>query len=243
MDFGLGTYALGFVAGMATLLSPCVLPILPILIASALSRHRWGAAALALGLSLSFALTGTFLATLGASIGLDAGTLRIAAAVLMVVFGLVMVLPPLQRAFARLTAHVGNKSQQALGSVRGEGGFSQFLIGLLLGLVWSPCVGPTLGAATTLAAQGTHLPQIALLMLLFGLGAGLPLLALSTVSGAAMTRVRGSQSLLVWVELSRRGGHNCALKLSPPYVKALSFDFLAFERHAGGILRIHHSTQ
>jgi len=192
MDFGLGTYALGFVAGMATLLSPCVLPILPILIASALSRHRWGAAALALGLSLSFALTGTFLATLGASIGLDAGTLRIAAAVLMVVFGLVMVLPPLQRAFARLTAHVGNKSQQALGSVRGEGGFSQFLIGLLLGLVWSPCVGPTLGAATTLAAQGTHLPQIALLMLLFGLGAGLPLLALSTVSGAAMTRVRGS---------------------------------------------------
>ena len=192
MDFGLGTYALGFVAGMATLLSPCVLPILPILIASALSRHRWGAAALALGLSLSFALTGTFLATLGASIGLDPSTLRIAAAVLMVVFGLVMVLPPLQRAFARLTAHVGNKSQQALGSVRGEGGFSQFLIGLLLGLVWSPCVGPTLGAATTLAAQGTHLPQIALLMLLFGLGAGLPLLALSTVSGAAMTRVRGS---------------------------------------------------
>lgn len=192
MDFGLGTYVLGFLAGMATLLSPCVLPILPILIASALSRHRWGVAALALGLSLSFALTGTLLATLGASIGLEAGTLRVAAAVLMLVFGLVMLLPPLQRTFARITAQLGNRSQQALGSVRGEGGFSQFLIGLLLGLVWSPCVGPTLGAATTLAAQGTHLVQIALLMLVFGLGAGLPLLALSTVSGAAMTRMRGS---------------------------------------------------
>ena len=192
MDFGPGTYALGFLAGMATLLSPCVLPILPILLASALSRHWWGGAMLALGLGLSFALTGTLIATVGASIGLDAATLRTLAASLMVLFGAVMLLPPLQRAFARFTAQLGNKGQQALGAVHGEGGLSQFLIGLLLGLVWSPCVGPTLGAATTLAAQGRNLPQIALLMLLFGLGAGLPLLMLSTVSGAAMVRVRGA---------------------------------------------------
>nr|WP_199044988.1 cytochrome c biogenesis CcdA family protein [Dyella sp. ASV24] len=192
MDFGVGTYALGFLAGMATLLSPCVLPILPILIASALSRHWWGGAMLALGLALSFAFTGTFIATVGASIGLDAGTLRIVAASLMLLFGAVMLLPPLQRAFARVTAQLGNKGQQALGSVHGEGGFSQFLIGLLLGLVWSPCVGPTLGAASTLAAQGRNLTQIALLMLVFGLGAGLPLLVLSTVSGAAVTRMRGA---------------------------------------------------
>jgi|SRR5579859_8060227 len=192
MDFGLGTYALGFLAGAATLLSPCVLPILPILLASALSRHRWGGAMLALGLSLSFAVAGTFLATLGASIGLDASTLRRIAAVLMVLFGLAMLLPSWQRVFARITSRVGNAGQQALGSIRGDGGFSQFLIGLMLGLVWSPCVGPTLGAATTLAAQGQHLSQIALLMAVFGLGAGLPLMALSTVSGASMTRMRGA---------------------------------------------------
>jgi cytochrome c biogenesis protein CcdA len=191
MDFGVATYGLGFLAGMATLLSPCVLPILPLLFASALSRHRWGAAMLALGLALSFALTGTLLATLGAHLGLDMRVVRRAGALLMVLFGLVMLLPFGRELFARAGAHLGNTGQRALGRVRGEGGLSQLAIGLLLGVVWSPCVGPTLGAATTLAAQGKNLGQVALLMMVFGLGAGIPLLALSALPGAAMLRLRG----------------------------------------------------
>ncbi|WP_267224473.1 cytochrome c biogenesis CcdA family protein [Dyella silvae] len=192
MDFGLGTYALGFLAGAATLLSPCVLPILPILIAASISRHRWGSAMLALGLSLSFALSGTLIATLGASAGFAPDTFRRVAAALMVVFGLVMLVPRWQNAFSTVASRVGNLGQQALGTVRGEGWLSQFVIGLLLGLVWSPCVGPTLGAATTLAAQGRNLSQIALLMMVFGLGAGLPLLVLSTASNATFVRMRGA---------------------------------------------------
>jgi cytochrome c-type biogenesis protein len=192
MDFGLGTYVLGFLAGAATLLSPCVLPILPILIASALSRHRLGSSMLALGLSLSFALVGIFIATLGASVGLGANTFREIAAALMVLFGIVMLSSRLQDVFSRWSSRVGSTGQRALGLIKGDGLMSQFLIGLLLGMVWSPCVGPTLGAATTLAAQGKNLGNIALLMMVFGLGAGLPLLALSLVSGASMTRMRSS---------------------------------------------------
>jgi cytochrome c-type biogenesis protein len=192
MDFGLGTYVLGFLAGAATLLSPCVLPILPILIASALSRHRLGSTMLALGLSLSFALVGIFIATLGASIGQGANTFRQVAAALMVVFGIVMLSSRLQDAFSRFSSRIGSTGQRALGFIKGDGLMSQFLIGLLLGMVWSPCVGPTLGAATTLAAQGKNLGNIALLMMVFGLGAGLPLLVLSLVSGASMTRMRHS---------------------------------------------------
>jgi cytochrome c biogenesis protein CcdA len=192
MDFSLGTYALGFLAGAASLLSPCVLPILPILIASALSRSRLGVVALAAGLALSFSIVGIFIATIGVSIGLDPETFRHVAAALMVAFGLVMVIPRLQEAFARITSGVGSGGQKALGNIKGEGPLSQFLIGLLLGLVWSPCVGPTLGAATTLAAQGRDLGHVTLLMAVFGLGAGAPLLVLGTLSNATMMRVRGS---------------------------------------------------
>jgi cytochrome c-type biogenesis protein len=206
MDFGLGTYAVGFLAGAASILSPCVLPILPILIASALSKHRLGTAALALGLALSFAIVGTFIATLGASIGLGAQTLRQVAAVLMVVFGLVMLSPRLQLAFGSISSRIGSSGQQALGSIKGEGLASQFAIGLLLGLVWSPCVGPTLGAASTLAAQGKNLGQIALLMLLFGLGAGLPLLLLGGLSHATMMRIRSSLSSIGHAAKSAMGG-------------------------------------
>ncbi|MFM0339865.1 cytochrome c biogenesis CcdA family protein [Paraburkholderia fungorum] len=196
MDFGAGTYAIGFAAGAASTLSPCVLPLLPILVASALSSHRLGTLALATGLSVSFAAVGIFIATLGASAGLDPETFRRAAAALMIVFGVVMLSARLQQAFARLVWGLSGAGQNALARVRGDGLPGQFCIGLLLGLVWSPCVGPTLGAATTLASQGTDLGHIAVLMVLFGLGAGFPLVVLGAISRATLTRVRGALSSL-----------------------------------------------
>ena len=191
MDFGPGTYVLGFVAGAASVLSPCVLPLIPIVIASALSKHRFGTLALAGGLSLSFAAVGTVLANLGANAGLDPDLFRRVAAALMVVFGIVMLSSRLSATFALLGSRVGNVGQGVLSSFSGDGLASQFGIGLVLGLVWSPCVGPILGAATTLAAQGTHLGQIALLMMVFGLGAGAPLLVLGSTSRTWLLRSRG----------------------------------------------------
>lgn len=190
MDFGIGTYALSFVAGVASVLSPCVLPLIPILIASALSKHRLGALALAAGLGLAFAAVGTVIANLGASMGIDPEPVRQGAAALMVVFGGIMLSARLSAGFALLGSRVSNAGQGALNSLSGNGLASQFAIGLMLGLVWSPCVGPTLGAATTLAAQGSHLGQIALLMIVFGVGAGMPLAVLGTISRASLLRSR-----------------------------------------------------
>lgn len=77
------------------------------------------------------------------------------------------------------------------GGAQGVGLLGQFGIGLLLGAVWSPCVGPTLGAASVLAAQGKDIAQVALTMMLFGLGAAVPLLVLGTLSREVMMAWRG----------------------------------------------------
>jgi cytochrome c-type biogenesis protein len=191
MNFGLGTYALGLLAGALSILSPCVLPLVPVLIGAAVNVHRWGALALGVGLALSFTMVGIFVATLGASLGLDPDTFRTAGAVILAVFGLILLIPRLQDGFARAAGALSNSGNQLLGRITLQGLTGQFVIGALLGVVWSPCVGPTLGAATTLASQGRDLAQISLLMLIFGIGAAAPLVLLGSLSRSSLMKVRG----------------------------------------------------
>ncbi len=191
MNFGPATYGLALIAGALSTLSPCVLPLLPVLIASAVNAHRWGALALGTGLALSFMIVGIFLATLGASLGLDPETFRSIGAVTLAIFGFILLMPKLQDLFAQATSTLSNSGNQLLARVTFGGLPGQFLIGILLGVVWSPCVGPTLGAATTLASQGKNLGQIGLLMLIFGAGAAAPLVLLGSMSRASMMKIRG----------------------------------------------------
>jgi cytochrome c-type biogenesis protein len=134
---------------------------------------------------------GLFIATLGSSLGLDPGALREAGAWILVLFGVVLLSSSLQRRFTTAAAHLSTSGNGVLSRLSTNGWAGQLTLGLVLGLVWSPCVGPTLGAASTLAAQGRNLSQIALLMLLFGLGAGTPLVAVGALSREALLRTRG----------------------------------------------------
>lgn len=158
------------------------MPILPILVAGALAGHRFGLWALAAGLALSFTAVGIFVATVGLSLGIDGAVLHVIAGALLITFGAVMALPPLQRVFSVATGRFAGGGQSLLGRIEGRGWRGQFAVGLLLGVVWTPCVGPTLGAASTLASQGSQLGGVALLMLVFGLGAATPLLAIGALS-------------------------------------------------------------
>jgi cytochrome c-type biogenesis protein len=185
-----GTLALSFIAGMLSILSPCVLPILPIVLGAAASERKFGPVALAAGLSISFVVIGLFVATIGYSIGLDGDVFRRVAAALMIAIGLVLVLPRFQAQLAAASGPVANWADTGLRGLRGGGASGQFWAGVLLGAVWSPCVGPTLGAASLLAAQGRDLGQVGLIMFVFGVGAALPLLAIGLVSREAMLRWR-----------------------------------------------------
>lgn len=191
MEFGLGTYALSVAAGTLSTLSPCVLPLIPILLGTAIAAHRLGPYALAAGLSLSFAVVGIFLASIGASLGLDPAVFRNVAAVLLIGFALVLLSSRLQERFAGAASGLSGAGNNLLARVSLQGLSGQFVLGLLLGVVWSPCVGPTLGAAITLASQGQDLARVSLVMLLFGIGAGLPLVLIGLLSRQALGRVRG----------------------------------------------------
>ena len=187
----IGTVGFAFLAGLLSVLSPCVLPLVPIVLATAASEHRLGPVALAAGLALAFTAIGLFVAALGFAIGLDGDVFRTAGAVLLVGVGVVLMLPRLQAQVATAAGPVAHWAEVRLGGVGGGGLSGQFAVGLLLGAAWSPCVGPTLGAASLLAARGEHLWSVAATMLAFGIGAAAPLMLLGLASREALIRWRG----------------------------------------------------
>jgi cytochrome c biogenesis protein CcdA len=190
MENGASLFA--FLAGVLSTLSPCVLPLLPLVLGAAVSEHRLGPAALAAGLAVSFVGIGLFVATIGFSIGLDAGIFRDVAALLLLAGGVVLMVPRLQAQLAVAGGPASAWTDRRFGGFAATGLKGQFALGLLLGAVWGPCVGPTLGAASVLAAQGKDLGQVAIVMVAFGLGAALPLLLLGLVSRDVMLRWKDS---------------------------------------------------
>lgn len=181
---------LAFLAGILSILSPCVLPLLPLVLGAAASEHRYGPLALAAGLASSFVAIGLFVATIGFSIGLDGGVFRSAAAILMIGLGFVLVVPTFQARLAVAAGPVANWAESRFGGGSTVGLQGQFGLGLLLGAIWSPCVGPTLGAASLLASQGKDLLQVTLTMLMFGVGAATPLIVLGMLSREVLIRIR-----------------------------------------------------
>ena len=185
--------ALAFAAGLLSILSPCVLPLVPIVLGTAVTAHPFGALALAAGLALSFTGLGLLLALAGFGLGIDAGMFRVTAAVIMVALGAILLVPSWQARLAAAGGPVSAWADRRFGSGFAASGLAgQFAIGLLLGAVWSPCVGPTLGAASLLASQGQDLPRVTLTMAIFGVGAALPLVLLGLLSRATLMRVRSS---------------------------------------------------
>jgi cytochrome c biogenesis protein CcdA len=182
--------ALAFMAGLLSILSPCVLPLVPIVLGAAVAAHPLGAVALAAGLAISFSGLGLFLALAGFALGLDTDLFRLGAAAMMIALGAFLILPSWQMRLASAGGPVSSWADRHFGRFASSGLAGQFAIGLLLGAVWSPCVGPTLGAASLLASHGRDLLWVGLTMMAFGIGAALPLALLGLLSRAAMARVR-----------------------------------------------------
>ncbi len=169
---------LAYLAGLLTLINPCVLPVLPIVLASALQASRWGPVALAAGMSVSFVIVGMGVAVFGRAVGLSPEDIARVGALLMIGFGVVMLTPRLAEGFAFATAGMAATADAGIDSVDRSGLRGQAIAGALLGAVWVPCVGPTLGGAIALASAGESLWWAAAIMASFALGISTIILAL-----------------------------------------------------------------
>lgn len=186
MSLSLAVLPLAAGAGALGVLSPCVWPLVPVVMSSAASGGRSGPWLLTAGLSLSFAVAGTLLSFMLVSTGLDPELFRYLASILLLVAA-VLLLPALgERVSQQLSALSGRLN----GSFGDSQAFGQFGVGALLGLIWLPCVGPTLGAAIALASVGQQLSTAFLIMLAYGLGTGAVLLTAGLLSQRALQRWR-----------------------------------------------------
>ena len=191
MSLDFAAVPLAFMAGVVGVLSPCVWPLVPVVTSAAAGSGRTGPIYLAGGLSLSFAVAGTLFTWLTVSAGFNTAIFRYFAAALLVTLGAVLVVPvfgnwvtlKLSMLSGKMGIQPGNNPVSAPG---------QFGVGALLGFVWLPCVGPTLGAAVALAALGQNMPMAFVVMLAYGIGTAGVLLAAGLISSKVLLRSRSN---------------------------------------------------
>ncbi|MEY2631694.1 MAG: hypothetical protein RIR00_348 [Pseudomonadota bacterium] len=187
---GFSQLALSLLAGSLTTLSPCVLPLLPLILAGVVQRNPWGPVQMALGMVGMFALLGAVLGGVGAALAPDPEQIRMFGAALLALSGLALLWPALGQRLAGLLQPLAARADGWAAGVDGSRAGGAVALGALLGMVWSPCSGPMLGSILALvASEGGGLAGFVLLSI-FGLGAALPLVAVAYLSRAGMLRFR-----------------------------------------------------
>ena len=182
---------LALLAGVVTVAAPCTLPMLPILLGASVGQSGSARPAMiTLGFVLTFSTTALFLNLVTVIFDFDPNVLRSGAAVLLLGFGLLMVWPaPFEWLSIRISERLGGSSA---GNTRShQGNIGGFVLGTSLGLVWTPCAGPVLGSILTVVATSKDTTWASTLLVVYAIGAAIPMLAIAYGGQAVTTRVRG----------------------------------------------------
>lgn len=183
-------WGLSIAAGSLTTLSPCVFPLLPLVLGGAAQRHRAAPLVMAVGMTLSFSVLGVVIGLFGTALGLSPENVRTFAALMLIVFGFTMVIPHLNERLTNLISPLASSANQASASLETASLKGAFLLGGLLGLIWSPCSGPLLGTALTLVASEGGAARGALILGVFGAGAAIPLVGVAYLSRSGFSRMQ-----------------------------------------------------
>jgi cytochrome c-type biogenesis protein len=181
---------LALLAGVVTVAAPCTLPMLPILLGASVGQTGKARPALiALGFVISFSAAALALSAITRIFDFDPNVLRTAAAILLLGFGLLMIWPA---PFEWLSIRVSGLTTSSAGNAAlRHGNIGGFLLGTTLGLVWTPCAGPVLGSILTVVATSTDTAWASILLIVYAIGAAIPMLAIAYGGQAMTTRVRG----------------------------------------------------
>jgi cytochrome c-type biogenesis protein len=181
---------LALLAGVVTIAAPCTLPVLPILLGASVGHtSKARPAMIALGFVLSFSAVALLLSAITRVFDFDPNVLRTGAAILLVGFGLLMIWPtPFEWLAARIGGLTGGSSVSGIASRQGNLG--GFVLGTSLGLVWTPCAGPVLGSILTIVATSKDSAWASVLLVVYAIGAAIPMLAIAYGGQAVTTRVR-----------------------------------------------------
>ena len=177
-------------AGALTIGAPCILPLLPILLGASVGQSsKTRPLFISLGFILTFSVTALLLSYLVTNLNIAPDLLRQIAVVALGIFGLFMVWPtPFERLTTHLSGYINKANQTA--TAAGAGNFGGFVLGVMLGVIWTPCAGPVLGSILTLIATQTDLAKASILLIAYAIGAGLPMLVIAYGGQIITTRVR-----------------------------------------------------
>jgi cytochrome c biogenesis protein CcdA len=180
---------LAFAAGMLTILSPCVLPLAPVVVASARAQDPRGPIALGLGLAVTFGVVGGVLASFGVEFG-DWDRARTASAAIMIAIGVALLVPAIGDAIERRLGFAGRTADALSEWLPNARLARQAAAGVVLAFAWAPCAGPTLGAALLLAAKGGSVAAAMATMAAYALGAAGALIAVGYALGRVASKAR-----------------------------------------------------
>ncbi|MEH2565487.1 cytochrome c biogenesis CcdA family protein [Bradyrhizobium sp. AZCC 2289] len=179
--------ALALLAGVVTVAAPCTLPMLPILLGASVGQSgRARPAMIALGFVMSFSMVALALSAITRAFDFDPNVLRTGAAVLLAGFGLLMIWPA---PFEWLSVRFGGLGSSTTAGSR-QGMIGGFVLGTTLGLVWTPCAGPVLGSILTVVATSKDTAWASLLLVVYAIGAAIPMLLIAYGGQAVTTRIR-----------------------------------------------------
>lgn len=190
-DITFSHLGLSMVAGSLTTLSPCVFPLLPLVLGGAVQSNPLAPLAMGAGMTASFAGIGLLLGALGPALGVDADSVRTLGAAMLIAFGIMMLVPRLNERFTQAVMPIASSAQAASSRLNAGSLLGALALGGLLGLVWSPCSGPLLASAMTLVASEGGAGRGAFILGLFGLGAAVPLMVAAYASRSGFVHARG----------------------------------------------------